>query len=72
MMIYMGCETYIDSLFKRKKFPLLAMLPATKKKIFMSKNSSMRWNENQFSIFEFPTMQKSMYKKWNGGSLQNV
>ena len=48
------------------------MLPDTKKKTFMSKNSPMRSNENQFSIFEFPIMQKSIYKKGNSGSLQNV
>ena len=42
-------------------FQCLGMLPDTKKKTFMSKNSPMRSNENQFSIFEFPIMQKSRY-----------
>ena len=43
----MGCETNTDSLFKTNKniniiFQCLAMLPDTKKKTFMSKNSPMR------------------------------
>ena len=53
----MGCETNTDSLFKRQIFQSLAMLPDTKKKTFMSKNSPMRLNEKSFNkmIYQLTT-----------------